>query len=287
MLTTHIVTLHQVFTVYNDMFDHMDGIRRALANKKTQCREDILFAAKLARQKLSKYYADVTPMPGMFLISAHILNLFRKLRSFRKWVKRIGFNPEDEIFYTTQYQQATLKYVKNQYSTKHQHVPANKPKSVPSNNLVPSAMTSASGQSSFDAYALSSDDEQYFMNNNVAETTPGRSDDAAHLLTAARLYLNSAPETPYNWVQINPKHNDYHSDIMEISSTFGMPNLIDWWLQPEETSSKSTDLSNVAHDIFSIMPHAVGVQACFSLGQDAIGWRQSNSTGDTFRQKSL
>jgi hypothetical protein len=74
---------------------------------------------------------------------------------------------------------------------------------------------------------LSSDDEEYLMPNNVAETTPGRSDCAAHLLTAARLYLNSPPEAPKNWGQINPNLNDYHSNPMEISSTFWIPDITD------------------------------------------------------------
>jgi len=29
----HAVTLHHVITVYNDIFDHMDGVMRALAKK--------------------------------------------------------------------------------------------------------------------------------------------------------------------------------------------------------------------------------------------------------------
>ena len=57
MSKRHTVTLHHVITVYNDMFDHMDGVMRALAKKKTQWKEDLFFAVKLARQKLSKYYA--------------------------------------------------------------------------------------------------------------------------------------------------------------------------------------------------------------------------------------
>jgi len=107
----------------------------------------------------------------------------------------------------------------------------------------------------------------------VAETTPGRSDCTARLLTAARLYLNSPPEAPKNWGQINPNLNDYHSDPMEISSTFWIPDITNWWRQQEETHSKYVDLSNVAHDIFSIIPHRIGVEASFSLGRDVIGWR--------------
>jgi len=272
-------------TVYNDMFDHMDGVMRALAKKKTPWKEDLCFAVKLARQKLSKYYAEVTPTTGMLLISAHILDPLRKLRSFRKWDKGMDINPEDETSYTTQYQEAFLKYVENEYCAQHRHVPVNKLEMVPSCNLVPSATASGSYQSSFDPYDLSSDDEEYLMPNNVAETTPGRSDRATRLLTAARLYLNSPPEAPKNWGQINPNLNDYHSDPMEISSTFWIPDITDWWRQQEETHSKYADLSNVGRDIFSIIPHGVGVEASFSLGRDVIGWRQSKTTGETLREK--
>jgi hypothetical protein len=84
MLKRHTVTLHHVVTVYNDMFDHMDGAMRALAKKKTTWKEDLFFAVRLARKKLSKYYAEVTPTTSMLLISAHIVDPFRMLRSFRK-----------------------------------------------------------------------------------------------------------------------------------------------------------------------------------------------------------
>ena len=80
MSKRHTVTLHHVITVHNDIFDHMDGVLRALATKKTQWKEDLYFAVKFARQKLSKYYAEVTPTRGMLLIPAQILDPFRKLR---------------------------------------------------------------------------------------------------------------------------------------------------------------------------------------------------------------
>ena len=99
-----------------------------------------MIAVKLARQKLSKYYAEVTPMTDMLLISAHILDPCWKLRSFRKWDKGMDINPEDESSYTTQYQEAILKYVENEYCAKHQCVPVNKLEMVPSSNLVASAM---------------------------------------------------------------------------------------------------------------------------------------------------
>jgi len=190
------------------MFDHMDGVMQALAEKKTQWKEDLVFAVKLARQKLSTYYAEVTPMMGMLNISAHILDLFLMLRSLRKWDKGMDINPEDEISYTTQYKETVWEYVENEYFAKHWRLPVNKLETVPSNNLLPSAMASMSYQSSFDSYDLSCDDEEYLTSHNVAETPPGKSDRAARLLTAARLYLNSPPEAPNNWGEINQNLND-------------------------------------------------------------------------------
>jgi len=185
---------------------------------------------------------------------------------FRKWDKGLDINPEDKTSYTSQYQEAFEKYVENKYCAKHTRLPVTKSENIQNNNLSFSTMVSKSGQSSYDPYDLSSDDGEYLMPDNVAETTPGRSDRAARLLTATRLYLNSPPEMPQNWGQIDPNLNDYHSDPMEIGRTFWLPDIADWWRQPEETHPKYADLSNVAHDIFSIIPHSVGVEASFSLG---------------------
>ena len=267
------------------MFDHIDGVMRALAKKKTQWKEDSFFTVKLARQKLSKYYAAVTPTTGMFLISAHILDPFWKLRSFQKWHNGMDTNPEDETSYTTQYKEAFLKYMENEYCAKYQCVQGNKPKNILSSIVVPSAMTSGSGQSFFDPYRLSSDVEEYLTPDNVAETTPGQSYHAARFLTAARLYLNSPPEAPKHWQQMNPDLNNYHSDPMEISSTFSIQDKTDWWSQQEEMHSKYADLSHEARNIFSIIPHGFRVESSFSLGQDVISWRKSKTTGESLPKK--
>jgi hypothetical protein len=101
--------------VYNDVFDHMDGVMQAFAKKKYQWNEDMFLAVKLAGQKLTDYYANVTPTMGMLQVSALNLDPFRKFRSFRNWAKGIDINPEDETFYTTKHQEAFLKDVENEY----------------------------------------------------------------------------------------------------------------------------------------------------------------------------
>jgi len=199
MSKQHTVTLYHVITVYNEMFDHLHVVMRALAKKKTEWKEDLFLVVKFAWLKLSKYYTEVTPMTGMLLISAHIPNPFWKLRSFRKWDKGMDINPEDETSYNTQYQEAILKYEENKYRAEHRPLPVAKHETIPHDNLVSCPMVSRSGQSSYDQYDLSSDGEEHLMPNNVAETTPARSDCAAQLITAARQYFNSPHELPQNW----------------------------------------------------------------------------------------
>jgi len=96
MSKRHTVTLHHIITMYNDIFNHMDGVMRALAKKKTHWKGDLFFAVKWAWLKLSRYNAEVTPKMRMLLISVHILDPFWVLQSWRKSVKGMDINPEDE-----------------------------------------------------------------------------------------------------------------------------------------------------------------------------------------------
>jgi hypothetical protein len=127
---------------------------------------------KLAQLKLSNNYSEETPLTGMALICAHILDPFRKLQSFPQWDRGIHINPLKETSYTTQYHEAVLKYVENENCTKHRCRPVNIFQSFPSSNHISAAMASGSCQSSFDQYDLPSLDEEYLMPNGVAETTP-------------------------------------------------------------------------------------------------------------------
>jgi len=69
----------------------------------------------------------------------------------------MDINPEDETSYTTQYQDAFLKDLVNEYCAKHRHVPVNKHETLPRTNHIPSETVLGSCQSCFDPYDLSSD----------------------------------------------------------------------------------------------------------------------------------
>jgi hypothetical protein len=106
-------------------------------------------------------------------------------------------------------------------------------------------------------------------------------------LPAARLYLNTPPEAPKNLGHINRNLNEYHSHPIKISSTFSIPDITNGWRHQQKTHSKYANLPNVACDKFSITPHGVGEKASFSLGQDRIGWRQSEITAETIPKKII
>lgn len=279
------VTLHQVVMVYNDMFDHMDAVMRALVKKRTPWKEDLYFAVQAARQKLTKYYSEVRPETGMLLIAAHILDPYRKLRSFRKWDKALDVSPEEEGSFTAQYKDAFLKYVEREYCGRSSSPAAIKTETDSSTDPFAPTTASGPGESSYNPYDLSSDDDEYLAPKDFVHATPGRSDREARLLTATNLYLNSPPEVAKMWGQTNPKINDYHCDPLEVSGTFWTPDITTWWRQQEESHGTYAVLANVARDVFSVMPHGVGVEASFSLGRDVIGWRQSKTTGATLREK--
>jgi hypothetical protein len=177
--------------------------------------------------------------------------------------------------------------VENEYCAKHWCLTVAWPERIQNDHLITAAMASRSEQSSYDPYDSSSDDEEYIILNNVAETTLGNSDRAAHWLTAARLYLNSRSEFPQNWAQINPNLDGYHSDAMEICCTFWLPDITYWWQQLEERHWMYANLSNVAHDVFSLISLPVWVEARGSLARDVIGWMQTNTTGETILEKVI
>jgi hypothetical protein len=149
------------------------------------------------------------------------------------------------------------EYLVNKYGGINRHVLVNTVESLPCSNFIPSAKASWSPQSSFDPDDLSSDAEEYVMPNKPVETAPGWSDCSAPWLTAASLSWNLPPEAPKNCGQINPNVHDYHSDLLEISSTFWIPDITDWGHQQEEGHSKYANFSNVARDILSHIPYGV------------------------------
>ena len=76
----------------------------------------------------------------MIPISAHNLNPVEKLPKFPMSDKEMDIIPEHQSCYTTQYKEAFLKDMENEYCARDQLVPVDKPENISSSNLVPSLM---------------------------------------------------------------------------------------------------------------------------------------------------
>jgi hypothetical protein len=144
----HKGTLYYDTTIYNSMLHDMDRVMRLLAKNMTQWKEDIYSAVKVAWQKLSKLYAEVTTTPGVLLIATLILDSSWLLWLLRKRNNAMDINPEDKTSLSIQYQEAFLKYVENKYCVKHRWMSATKPEDVQHSNFLPSATASGFGQTS-------------------------------------------------------------------------------------------------------------------------------------------
>jgi len=258
---------------------------QAFGRKKPDRNEDSFFAVKSTRQKLLRSYAEVTPLMGILLISAHILDHFPKLKSYRMCDTGMDINPEHDTSYPAQKQEAFLKYVENENWAKHECVPVMDPECVPSSNLIPSAMASGYSQSFFDPYDLSSNDGEYWTRNNVGEMTPGWSDRAALLSLAARHYFNSPPKAPKNWRHVILIWNITTPTQWKVQAYCGHRTQPTGGANQRKHTHSTLISPNVAPSIFSIIPDGVRVEAIISLCQDGIGKRQSCTTGVTPREK--
>jgi len=90
----------------------------------------------------------------------------------------------------TQYLVAFRQEVENQYFVNYTGLSVIKTHKIPSNNLIPSRLASASAQSHFDYYDMFNNDAKSLATENVAVTTPGQSDCTACVFKVVWLRLN-------------------------------------------------------------------------------------------------
>jgi len=283
------ITLHRVIGIYNAIFDHLDGVLKALAKKRLQWKRDIHRAVRSARAKLRKYYTKVTPETGLILILATMLDPFRKLQTFKGWDKEMGKSSDDSDSYERQYCDAFLSYWENNY--------VNNLDSLEGNGTDERKKTRGGGSGRLlgnegkqipRIYGLDSSDEEEDDGNEDHRThsTPRTASRKSLLMQQARQYLANGRANIQSWQHDYPLGEEQMSnDPEEMTASFWYPDVAGWWLKQETTMGEYRDLAKMARDIFSVMPHGVGVEASFSLGRDIISWRQSRTKGSTLQQK--
>jgi Domain of unknown function (DUF4413) len=79
----HGPSIHKVFEIYNNLFDHLDTSINRLSQKRAPWKKQIRDGLEKAREKLQKYYARTYQAEGYLYAIATILNPMCKLETFK------------------------------------------------------------------------------------------------------------------------------------------------------------------------------------------------------------
>lgn len=286
------ITLHLVITLYNDMFNHFDRVISTLSHKRAEWKQDLKNATAAASSKLSAYYSDVTPESGLLMILAVILDPFTRLSIFRKW-DRATRNDLEPTSYESTYRKVFMEYYDLHYvpvAEEEPDSPTVAEDSVPgdsnsqgfwkppgndsdseSDNEVYSTMT---GTQSYGTPFPHSMSPSAF--SPLAFSLPSTPNHARQISLAAALrYLDEKPtEVPYTVVNALPAEEDI-TEPERMTKDFFRPDVLGWWREVERTEPSLKDLAAMARDVFSTVPHSVGVESSFSIARKAVGWQQS------------
>jgi len=106
MSTTRGVTIHRVFQVYQDIFDHLEMQIAKLEQKRTQWKCDIREGLVKAKFKAASYYGETECPRGLLFGIETCLNLYCKLNRFREW----DLDARGETEYEKSYKKEFIAY---------------------------------------------------------------------------------------------------------------------------------------------------------------------------------
>lgn len=112
-------------------------------------------------------------MTGVHFISVYIFNRVWNLQSFSIWDSGIYINPEHKTSYSTLYDNVFETYEVNEFFADCGYLLIINTERIRSYNHFHFIQVSRSDQSCYDVHDWPSDNEEYLIPENVAETTPG------------------------------------------------------------------------------------------------------------------
>ena len=130
MSKTRGVTIHRVFQVYQDIFDHLEKQSSTLERKPMQWKVDIRDGLVKAKLQAVSYYGKTESPRGLLFGIGTCLNPYCKLNLFREW----DLDASGETEYEKSYKKKFIAYYDLYYA--------------PINNLAPDLSIPRSGQNS-------------------------------------------------------------------------------------------------------------------------------------------
>jgi hypothetical protein len=93
----------------------------------------------------------------------------------------------------------------------------------------------------------------------------------------ARAYISSAPVSRHNL-----NRGGRYTGVSEKEQKAGIAciDFLEYW-RVEGVNNAAKPLVRMVRDVFSVIPHSVGVEGSFSLGRQAVSWRQHQMKADT------
>lgn len=103
------------------------------------------------------------------------------------------------------------------------------------------------------------------------------------LMDAATAYL-AGPVT-------DPLHRRSNPEAIKVvdalETRLACPDVADWWREQEKNETLFKPLAKMARDIFSVIPHGVGVEHSFSIARMVVSWQQHRMSAETLKQRMI
>ena len=116
---THRVTIHRIFPVYQDIFDHLEMHIAKLERKRMQWKVDIREGLLKAKLKAAVYYGKTESPRGLLFGTGTCLNPYCKFNLFWEW----DLDASGEIEYEKSYKQEFIAYYNLHYTPTNSQAP--------------------------------------------------------------------------------------------------------------------------------------------------------------------
>lgn len=250
MSKSHGITIHRVFEVYQEIFEHLDEQIMKLKNKRMRWKVEIREALEAAHAKAFIYYSGTNKPRGLLLNLGTCLNPYVKLSLYNEWDDDEENDYSDLNSYTATYRQEFIDYYEQNYS----------PPSAPP---VTTSFPSPSTPSSTGRFA-------HRRNKDRTRATPSQ-----RTISEAIRYIDSPPEQM-------PDLD--HSDTAN-SGEFWEPSLTDFWRFQSIVTFQN--LGRMAKDILAVPSNSVGVERVFNMGRDQLSYRRRRMQSTNMRASMI
>lgn len=252
-------TIQQVFTVYEQIFEHLEDQVQLLSRKRKQWKVEVREACYAALAKAKVYYSQ-THFPKDTLPSlGHLLDPTKKLEMMKGWDEIEGNDPSSAESYTQQHRRKFIDYYQNNYA--------------------PSSQKTANSQTSRESTPMATGNMTAAQRKRMLRITGARSATPVPAGTQdvceATAYIDS-PVTATESMSL-AEHEQYLRNGNR---------LLTFW-KSEAENRRRVNLCRMARDVLAVPAASVGVERAFNVSRDQMDYRRMRMTAETLRESMI